>query len=559
MVKTGKLLAGCIVVLVCVLAISVHRATAKQSAQPGKAEVSLRKIRKMRKKAAHRKRRIVFHSDGRSMNSEKMVFPHTVGTQVDAYTYSLVHQFNLARFYRSKVAQEVTQGEDRNNLDKYIEFCRKNNADAIWAMRMNDTHDVTDTPVYRKRLKMNKFKQEHPEFLVGSIDNRSPHGRWTSVDYTHDEVRERVFRIWEEVCQNYAVDGLLFDFFRHLTYFKSTAWGGTASKAEIKKMTALLRRTRKMADEIGAKRGRPILLIVRTPDSFGYCKALGLDVEQWMKEGLIDIWLPTGYFRLQEWEETVRQAHKYDTPVWASFDESRISPSRARNNASVYRARAMNAWRAGIDSIDLFNFGYLPPDPHMQLLNQLGDIETLKYTDKTYFADTRGASTMPAQYWLRGGDRFITRPMVFTPDNPLTLMWWHGEPTEVNLLIGDDISSVQADGFKAAVTLTIITDGLKRSDAIDVKLNGQLLKNSVFTGDTPSHDDKDQKGYRGPRSPKQDYAKGQKLDYNLPNPELLKLGNNLVEIGLHYKTGYKAIKLELRDIYLTIKYEPVKK
>ena len=109
------------------------------------------------------------------------------------------------------------------------------------------------------------------------------------------------------------------------------------------------------------------------------------------------------------------------------------------------------------------------------------------------------------------------------------------------------------------MTLTVIADGLKSSDAIDVKLNGQLLKNSVFTSETPSHDDKDQKGYRGPSSPKQDYGKGQKLDYSLPNPELLKLGNNLVEIGIHYKTGYKTIKLELRDIYLTIKYEPIKK
>ena len=529
MAKAGKLLAGCIVALVCVLAISTYGATAKQSAQPGKAEVSLKKIRQMRKKAAHRKRRIVFHSDGRPMDYEKMVFPHTVGMQVDAYTYSLVHQFNLARYYRSKVAQEVTTGEHLNHLDLYIDFCHKNNADAIWAMRMNDTHDAGNTPVYRKRFSSNKFKVTHPEFLVGSRENKPPNGRWSSVDFTHPEVREQVFRIWEEVCQNYDIDGLLFDFFRHLTYFKSTAWGENASEEETEMMTELFRRARKMADEIGAKRGKPILLIIRTPDSFGYCRSLGLDIEQWMKEGLIDIWLATGYFRLQEWEDTVTQASKYDIPVWASLDESRVRNRRANNTVEVYRARAMNAWRAGVDAIDLFNFFWLPPDPHMQLLSELGDIETIKYTDKTYYPDPRGRDGMAAGYWLKGGERFFTRPRVFTPKKPATLK--RNEPQRINLLVGDDVSSAPANGFKVIdLTLRIQAKDLTSSDDIVVKLNNKVLKDCQL--------------------------KDEMLHYGPIHPELVKLGKNLVEIAL---AGTAKAEPKLYDMSLTIKYEPIKK
>ena len=59
-------------------------------------------------------------------------------------------------------------------------------------------------------------------------------------------------------------------------------------------MTDLMRRLRAMMDEEGARRGRPILLSVRTPDSAEYCRALELDVRTWMKEGLIDAWVVGG-------------------------------------------------------------------------------------------------------------------------------------------------------------------------------------------------------------------------------------------------------------------------
>ena len=73
--------------------------------------------------------------------------------------------------------------------------------------------------------------------------------------------------------------------------FKSTAWGGEASDEERAMMTGLFRQVRQMMDEVGAQRGRPILLAVRTPDAPAYSRALGLDVEQSMKEELIDIWI----------------------------------------------------------------------------------------------------------------------------------------------------------------------------------------------------------------------------------------------------------------------------
>ena len=505
--------------------------------------MKVKTIQELRKKAAERKRRIVLHSDGRPMDDESMVFPHIVGTQVDACTYSLVHQFNLCRLYRSKVGQEwppgyiKSCGDGPDDLQLFIDFCQRNNYEAFWTMRVNDTHDAADYEDARWKLRKNKFKQGHPEFLTGSEERQPPHGRWTAVNYRHPEVREQVFRILEEVCQNYDVDGLLLDFFRHPTFFKSTAWGKRATQEEITMMSGLIQRIRNMMDEIGAGRGRALLLAVRCPDSLEYCRALGLGLEEWMRSDLIDIWIPTGYFRLQEWKEIVKIGHQYGIQVWASLDESRLTPmGEGYNSPQVYRARTMNAWRAGVDAIDLFNFFYGPAKAQFQLLYELGDPKKLAHLNKTYVPDARGRTPSakldgqiqenlanPA-YWLRGGERFFTRPTVFSPAAPRPLQ--SGKPQVVDLLIGDDLSSAQNEGIIPRATLTIEVKGITASDDIQVKFNNHVLRKGMLSG--------------------------QSLEYAL-NSEMVKRGSNRIVIVLQKTNGSKPI---LSDLRLSIRYEP---
>ena len=47
----------------------------------------------------------------------------------------------------------------------------------------------------------------HPPAVEGSKV-----GGWTAVDYAHPEIRDLAFRYVEEVCRNYDVDGVHFDF-----------------------------------------------------------------------------------------------------------------------------------------------------------------------------------------------------------------------------------------------------------------------------------------------------------------------------------------------------------
>lgn len=506
--------------------------------QPSGAEPISEQVRQQRREAAHRPRRLVFHSDGISMDPQysrilepnECVFPYLPGTQTDACTYSLIHQFPVVRLYRSKVGQEWPPGniaeqfgDGPDGLTQYIAFCRKHGYDAIWAMRTNDTHDAGDDAHGLQRWNSNSWKQAHPELLVGSRENRPPYAGWSAFDYGRAEVREKVLDVLKEVSENYSVDGILLDFFRHLPTFKSTAWGAEASDGERAAMTELIGRTRQMMDEVAAKRGQPLLLMVRTPDSLEYCRALGLDVEQWMKDGLIDIWIVTGYFQAQEWENSVAIGHRYDVPVWASIDESRVEGRENRNSLEAYRAKIMNAWLAGVDAIWMFNFFYYPKDPQFQLLREAGDPKTLAFTDKVYVAEDRVRKY--ARSYLAGGEKFVRIPKTFAPSTPEPLK--SGQKRVVELRVGDDVLSAPENGFVAEVTIQLQTGESRHAqnaDDLQIELNGTRLQQP---------------------KPRNDW-----LDFSVAST-LLKKGVNQVAIS---RTNADSDNMLLKDLQLSIKY-----
>ena len=499
--------------------------------------VSLNEIKVLRKAAARKKRRLVVHSDGYPMTSEhrgvfeptapRSLFPQLAGTQTDACTYSLIHQFPVARLYRSEVAQEwppgIIQkmyGHGPDGLDAWIDLCRRNHFEAFWAMRMNDTHDASDGPHGLKRWKSNLWKQAHPEYLVAKRGTPLRYGQWSALDYARPKVREKVFRVLEDVCQNYEIDGLLLDFFRHLPIFRTTVMGGEATTAEAEMLTELLRRIRRMTEEVGARRGRPVLIAIRAPDSLDYAKALGLDVEQWMKEDLIDIWIATGYFRLQEWSRTVASAHEHGVPLWASLDESRIVERSDRNSLEIFRGRIQNAWNAGVDAVWLFNFFYGPDDSQFRLLSEAGDSDSLAGKNKIYVAEARGRGG--ASRYLKDGDRFFTRPRTVSPSDPVTLK--HGDTATIPVQVGDDVRTTNEQGDAVEVTLRIQTSPGSERDDLIVDLNGHVLKN----------------GRRTDRF----------VEYDVP-PAIVKKGPNQAVIARGSGARHDPV---LRDLQLSIRY-----
>ena len=356
----------------------------------------------------------------------------------------------------------IQQGTD--TLKAVTEFAHANGMESFWSMRMNDTHDVAHRPETPYFL-FPQLKIDHPEWLVGDPIKRTPFGRWSSVDYARPEIRDLAFRFIEEVCRNYEVDGVELDFFRHLCYFKSVANGGKASPEEVAQMTELMRRIRTMTEEIGLKRGRPILVMMRVPDSAEFSIDSGLDLRTWLREGLMDILITTDYFRLHSWEHSVELGHQHGVKVYPALTDPRVRDETRfkRHSDSAYRGRAAVAWAAGADGLYLFNLYDI--NRQSPLWKQLGDPAALATADKLYFVtDLDGKPTS----WLAKGDQYQTIPLL-TPAYPQHLHARQTYRTQIN--IADDFSS----GKKATATLHLDTPGIDSAERLQVAFNGTAL------------------------------------------------------------------------------------
>ena len=450
-----------------------------------------------RRQAAHRQRRIIFNNDGcdavykcDEATAEALLECRTaalVGTQVDTIFYctwcsgfsNFTHRTKIGHIFTSKgeqlannkVDQFVAQGTDP--LEIMVDFCKSNEIEIFWSFRMNDTHDGS-IAWYGPHL-FPQLKKDHPDWLLGSRQEKPKHGSWTAVDYGRQEIRELAFRYVEEVCRNYDVDGVELDFFRHLNYFKSVAGGGHALDAERDMMTGLLGRIRLMTEDVGRRRGRPILVATRVPDSIEYCAAMGLDLVGWLEDDLIDVLVTGGYFRLNPWEVSVELGHRYDVPVYPCLSESRITTdtSGARKSLACYRARALNARAAGADGVYIFNVF----DPHKPLWSELGDPQRLRTMDKVFTTGARDVRKV-SSYLADGTDYLNRRPL--SPDSPRALK--AGVPVTVELRVGQELAAQGAADDAPDVKLRLLVSGLAEADSLSVCLNDEKLSGGTVSG-----------------------------------------------------------------------------
>jgi hypothetical protein len=363
-----------------------------------------------------------------------------------------------------RYANNQTRGLFEAGIDPLAEvvgWCRKHDVECFWSMRMNDTHDSNGEDYAPLILATSSLKRDHPDWLLGAPERKPRHANWSAVDYGRPEIRDLAFRYVEEVCTRYDVDGIELDFFRHAAFFAAPARGEQALPEDLAAMTGLLRRIRRMADEVGGRRGRPILVAVRVPDSVEYARAIGLDLEAWLGDGLVDLLVTTSYIQLNPWEYSVALGRRHGVKVYPSLDECRIADPEARRErrtVEAYRARAAAAWAAGVDGIYLFNYF----DMQSPLWNELGDRRKLLTLDKDYFASYRGIGGSPFSR------RSFQNVATLNPSAPLTVE--AGWPKRVELHLGDEFA---ADApRRPAATLRLALPGITATGDVVVTCNG---------------------------------------------------------------------------------------
>ena len=545
-------------------------------------------LRRERRRAAHRNRRIIYDNDGGDAggitgepSAEALLAPrtrHLLNTQTDSVFYCTsggaaalcwhdcrVPEVDvLTRSYPGRppnVLQAfIAQGTDTLRIT--LEFCHANGLEVFSTVRMNDNHDAN----HYIHGQVSRFKLEHPEWLFGALRKdpsaatadpgrlvgrtrkqleayqglrKSFEGHlfeplkdhivgyeplttyaWSQADFAVPEVRDLVFRIFEDLCSRYDVDGISMDFLRHPPFFRSVAWGQPVSAQETEAMTSLVRRIRAMTEEISLARGRPLLLSARVLDSVELNAAHGLDVECWLREDLIDL-MVSGWVQAAPIEEMIALGHRHDAPVYVHLN------CGARFGNLGDRARAMHAWRAGADGVYMFN--YFPQFKNSSkdlwsLLSELGDPRQLQGLEKLYstvpFARTR-------EFFERymAGCRHLIRIPLLEPGSPQEM------PPGGNLLIpyfpvGDDVLWGSAQGITPDIRVRIGVADLACVEDLTVRMNNHVLRDGALAD--------------------------QWLTFR-PAAEWVRAGNNRIEMEL---SAQSTRPVAISDLQLRVRYSP---
>lgn len=340
-------------------------------------------------------------------------------------------------------------------------------------LRMNDWHHVDRRgKVYR--LIGSDWYESHPELLIGTDGAAGwPESLQASMawfqDFAHERVRRIRFETAREAIERYDADGWEYDFMRCPGLFR---YGEERRNAHL--ITELIRDTRRMLDEVGRARGKTLGLSVRVPNTVAGAAMLGLDVEEWVADHLIDIVVPSTFFA-QDTEEDMREWVKLaaGTPVLVHpaieegfltgmrtgygipYFQVKSDPMQAMT-VEMIRALAARHHAAGVDGLYLFNFpgtwGTYRYD-NSPALDDIASPLRLRFKDKRYAVMRRNGSF----------------PNCFPQERRIPAELGP-EPTEVRIEVADDLAA--AGARVRAVRLKLLLVEPCHEDRLEVRLNG---------------------------------------------------------------------------------------
>ena len=501
-----------------------------------------------------RQRRLIFNDDSEELAHARantvegfldIRLRSLVGTQVDTIAWSVLGICGDAPAYDSQVQPVFGAAHGGtppgyphyvSNIESLIasgncplrivtEFAHQNGMEAFASVRMNDVHDS-----FIEGMKT-LWKREHPEFLVDTSDRLEDRGVYvTSQDFTHPAVRDRKFEIIEEVCERYDIDGVELDYIRHPVLFSRSMRGLPATGGEVGIMTSLMRRVRRRMNEIAARRRRPLLLAVRVPESFKLSMNIGLDLETWLKEDLVDILIAGGGYTpfTLPLAALTRAAREYGVQVYPCINAGIAMTLSDGAFMETTRALAMKWYHEGADGVYLWNLAtpFLRMDGEAlrskreQLyacLTEIGDRQTILQRDKLYAADG------PA----------MTHYAFISSTPPLPLSLGTNEVQRVSLVIGDDVEAAVRSGSLKRLELRFQFRGEIAEDSPVLRLNGSPLGRGEIMRTGAQHE----------------YA----VTYS-PRASQLSVGENVIEASLTGGGSATASPVELQRMHLWIRY-----
>lgn len=462
-----------------------------QVVTPGREGLS-EEMKKARKAAAWRPRRIMYNDDG--CDTRPFTTPEEflalrlrqlANTQVDTICYctgggglfwahlpkvgEAIGEFVLdsdAQYVKDLCAGlRALEKQGTDPLALAVQFGHEHGMETFWSSRMNDIED-SFAPWGRSR-----WKREHPEYIFGKPEDwdkyemTDPRKWWGALDFAVPEVREYLLRIFEDVFTRYDLDGIDMDWFRHPRFFRETDEDRPVTPEHVAMMNDFVRKVRVLTERVAAARNRPFLVSCRVPLSIERSLAIGLDLKTWLDEDLVDVLVFGGDLgpmaMAPQLHAMTELAHQYRVPAMANICGSGLQPAHGYSANEAWWGAAMNAWQAGADGVYVFNL--FPTEPDVRL-SRLGSPDTLKGLDKTYAIDCIEAR----DFW--GFDRAA----LVVPDRlPITLV--PDTDARAILPVGEDIAANAPEGTRAHACLRIRLSLAAQGAQLHVVLNGADL------------------------------------------------------------------------------------
>ena len=310
-----------------------------------------------------------------------------------------------------------------------------------------------------------EFRRRHADCLTGRPDEQIPapsveHAIRRGVDYKYPVVREHMEAVVCELFERFDVDGVELDYMRHPAFFRVEE--GLACGYL---MTDFLGRIRRRLDAECSRRGRRVELLVRVPPTLPDSRRLGLDVERWIGDGLVDAVAAGGGFIPFETpiDEFVAAAEGTGCRVYGSLEALRPCLDEA-----ALRALAARWWDAGVDGLYLFNYYGTPPEWKRRVLGEIADRDGLARRDKRYGLDRCLLGKEGHGGAFNHAHPLVSLPVFLEETRP-------GGGCELTLQIADDAEAAAADGGLDRCVLGLGLEGLSEGDELEVEWNGRVL------------------------------------------------------------------------------------
>ncbi len=246
-------------------------------------------------------------------------------------------------------------GVDHNKI--MIDGFRKIGINPWISFRMNDYHDRNTEG--KPEFNIPDFYHEHPEyrrsqypvgFGVGFEDR--------AFDFAYPEVRSYVLGMIEESLERYDPYGVELDYQREITLFSH---GMEYDGVEI--INGFMREIDALVHKYEKKYAHEIKMAVRVAADIQTNFDFGLDVMQWVREGIVDMVIPTGRFSSNDNDIPVKLWSNMLKPygvILAPGIEPNLGAYRGAAtrlpNIETFAAFAANAYAQGADKVYIYNY-----------------------------------------------------------------------------------------------------------------------------------------------------------------------------------------------------------